>query len=302
MEDKPKKPKVKKPRKPRVGQKQKQTQIVTVNVLTQDKPKPKRKPRAKPKPKTAPPSASFGLPSTFGGAGGLTAGQPFRQVIYAPSQDVRSSIQSLEKSIATLSQENPRLPPGAPAILPVAPPNAPLLGAAQPPASPLAPQLPMPSVLAPSTSVESQSPSIFGPEMSLAGDAINDPPIDPLSTEDEAADMFMSELAKQSADQSRVIAGLKQPSLDDLMKSIPIARGESDVSTLTADEGGAEEPPKPATASPRKPRGPNKTAEQKAQEKAEKDAAKQKKEDERTAALAAKVRGGGGGVIRMGFN
>tara|TARA_R110000772_G_scaffold79047_3_gene169279 strand:+ start:626 stop:1498 length:873 start_codon:yes stop_codon:yes gene_type:complete len=104
MEDKPKKPKVKKPRKPRVGQKQKQTQIVTVNVSTQDKPKPKRKPRAKPKPKTAPPSASFGLPSTFGGAGGLTAGQPFRQVIYAPSQDVRTSIQSLEKSIATLSQ------------------------------------------------------------------------------------------------------------------------------------------------------------------------------------------------------
>lgn len=104
MEDKPKKPKVKKPRKPRVGQKQKQTQIVTVNVSTHDKPKPKRKPRAKPKPKTAPPSASFGLPSTFGGAGGLTAGQPFRQVIYAPSQDVRSSIQSLEKSIATLSQ------------------------------------------------------------------------------------------------------------------------------------------------------------------------------------------------------
>lgn len=106
MEDKPKKPKVKKPRKPRVGQKQKQTQIVTVNVSTQDKPKPKRKPRAKPKPKpkTEPPGASFGLPSTFGGAGGLTAGQPFRQVIYAPSQDVRSSIQSLEKSIATLSQ------------------------------------------------------------------------------------------------------------------------------------------------------------------------------------------------------
>ena len=104
MEDKPKKPKVKKPRKPRVGQKQKQTQIVTVNVSTHDKPKPKRKPRAKPKPKTAPPSASFGLPSTFGGAGGLTAGQPFRQVIYAPSQDVRTSIQSLEKSIATLSQ------------------------------------------------------------------------------------------------------------------------------------------------------------------------------------------------------
>ena len=102
MEDKPKKPKVKKPRKPRVGQKQKQTQIVTVNVSTHDKPKPKRKPRAKPK--TAPPTASFGLPSTFGGAGGLTAGQPFRQVIYAPSQDVRSSIQSLEKSIATLSQ------------------------------------------------------------------------------------------------------------------------------------------------------------------------------------------------------
>ena len=106
MEDKPKKPKVKKPRKSRVGQKQKQTQIVTVNVSTQDKPKPKRKPRAKPKPKpkTEPPGASFGLPSTFGGAGGLTAGQPFRQVIYAPSQDVRSSIQSLEKSIATLSQ------------------------------------------------------------------------------------------------------------------------------------------------------------------------------------------------------
>ena len=104
MEDKPKKPKVKKPRKSRVGQKQKQTQIVTVNVLAQDKPKPKRKPRAKPKPKTAPPSASFGLPTTFGGAGALASGQPFRQVIYAPSQDVRGSIQSLEKSIAALSQ------------------------------------------------------------------------------------------------------------------------------------------------------------------------------------------------------
>ena len=104
MEDKPKKPKVKKPRKSRVGQKQKQTQIVTVNVSAQDKPKPKRKPRAKPKPKTAPPSASFGLPSTYGGAGALASGQPFRQVIYAPSQDVRGSIQSLEKSIAALSQ------------------------------------------------------------------------------------------------------------------------------------------------------------------------------------------------------
>jgi len=104
MEDKPKKPKVKKPRKSRVGQKQKQTQIVTVNVLAQDKPKPKRKPRAKPKPKTIQPSASFGLPSTYGGAGALASGQPFRQVIYAPSQDVRGSIQSLEKSIAALSQ------------------------------------------------------------------------------------------------------------------------------------------------------------------------------------------------------
>lgn len=312
MPPKVKKSKVKKEKKPPVTQKQKQTQIVTVNVTAPDKPKRRRK--AKPKASAGFDPRAAGISGPVGTIRGLTP------VIYAPAPPKQDDLfldDAFKKYIKNLytqpPQQNPLLPPsapdllppapappGAPAILPVVPPNVPRLGAEQPPASPLAPQPPMPSVLAPSTSDESQSPSIFGPEMSLAGDAIKDPPIDPLSTEDDAADMFMSEVAKQSADQSRVIASPKAPSLDDLMKPSTTSRGESDVSTLT-DDGGAEEQPKPATASPRKPRGPNKTPEQKAQEKAEKDAAKQAKEDERAAKLAARVTSGGGGVIRRDF-
>lgn len=100
-----KKPKAKKPRKSRVGQKQKQIQIVTVNVPTPAvAEKPKRKTRAKPKPKTTPPANSFGSFPSFSGAGSLASGQPLRQIIYAPSQDVDHSIKSLERSIAVLSQ------------------------------------------------------------------------------------------------------------------------------------------------------------------------------------------------------
>ena len=313
MPPKVKKPKVKKEKKPRVTQKQKQTQIVTVNVTAPDKPKRKRK--AKPKVKAGFDPRAAGISGPVGTIGGLTP------VIYAPTQPKQNELfldDAFKKYIKNLytqqPQQNPLLPPsapdllpiapaqpGTPALLPSAPPNVPRLGADPTPASPLAPPPPNPSPLAASTSDESQSPSVFGSTMSLAGDAINEPPIDPLMTEDEAANMFISELAKQADDQSRVIAPPKPPSLDDLMKQDPLARGDSDVSTLTADEGGAEEPPKPAVSPTRKPRAPNKTAEQKAQEKAERDAAKQAKEDERAAALAAKVRGGGGGQIRMGF-
>jgi hypothetical protein len=313
MPPKVKKPKVKKEKKPRVTQKQKQTQIVTVNVTAPDKPKRKRK--AKPKVKAGFDPRAAGISGPVGTIGGLTP------VIFAPTQPKQDDLfldDAFKKYIKNLytqqPQQNPLLPPsapdllplapaqpGAPALLPSAPPNVPRLSAEQTPASPLAPPPPKPSPLAPSTSDESQASSVLGSTMSLAGDAINEPPIDPLMTEDEAAAMFISELAKQAADdQSRVIAPPKPPSLNDLMKQDPLSRGDSDVSTLT-DEGGAEEPPTPATASPRKPRGPKKTAEQKAQEKAEKDAAKQAKDDERAASLAAKVRGGGGGVIRMGF-
>ena len=316
MPPKVKKPRVKKVKKPPVTQKQKQTQIVTVNVTAPDKPKRKRK--AKPKASAGFDPRAVGKSGPVGTIGGLTP------VIYAPAQapppkqDDLFLDDAFKKYIKNLyaqqPQQNPLLPPsapdllpiapappGAPALLPSAPPNVPRLGAEPPPASPLAPPPPNPSPLAASTSDESLSPeSLSGSTMSLAGDAIKEEPIDPLMTEDEAANMFISELTKQEDDQSRVIAPPKAPSLDDLMKPAPLTRGDSDVSTLT-DEGGAEEPPKPATASPRKPRGPNKTAEQKAQEKAEKDAAKQAKDDERAASLAAKLRGGGGGVIRMGF-
>ena len=100
-----KKPKAKKPRKSRVGQKQKQIQIVTVNVPTPAvAEKPKRKTRAKPKPKTTSPTDTFGSFPSFSGAGSLASGQPLRQIIYAPSQDVDHSIKSLERSIAVLSQ------------------------------------------------------------------------------------------------------------------------------------------------------------------------------------------------------
>lgn len=100
-----KKPKAKKPRKSRVGQKQKQIQIVTVNVPTPAvAEKPKRKTRAKPKPKTTPPTNTFGSFPSFSGAGSLASGQPLRQIIYAPSQDVDHSIKSLERSIEVLSQ------------------------------------------------------------------------------------------------------------------------------------------------------------------------------------------------------
>jgi hypothetical protein len=100
-----KKPKAKKPRKSRVGQKQKQIQIVTVNVPTPAvAEKPKRKTRAKPKPKTTPPTNTFGSSPPFSGAGSLASGQPLRQIIYAPSQDVDHSIKSLERSIEVLSQ------------------------------------------------------------------------------------------------------------------------------------------------------------------------------------------------------
>lgn len=313
MPPKVKKPRVKKEKKPPVTQKQKQTQIVTVNVTAPDKPKRKRK--AKPKASAGFDPRAAGISGPVGTIRGLTP------VIYAPAPPKQDDLfldDAFKKYIKNLyaqqPQQNPLLPPsapdllppapaqpGAPAILPTAPPNVPRLGGEQPPASPLAPPIPARSPLAASKSDESQSPSVFGSEMSLAGDAIKDPPIDPLSTEDEAADMFMSELAKQSADQSRVIAEPKAPSLDDLMKPGPPSRSESDVSTLTADEGGAEEPQAPAVSPTRKPRGPNKTPEQKAQEKAEKEAARQKKEDERASALAAKLRGGGGGQIRMGF-
>ena len=313
MPPKVKKPRVKKVKKPPVTQKQKQTQIVTVNVTAPDKPKRKRK--AKPKASAGFDPRAVGKSGPVGTIGGLTP------IIYAPTQPKQDDLfldDAFKKYIKNLyaqqPQQNPLLPPsapdllplapaqpGAPALLPSAPPNVPRLGAEPPPASPLAPPPPKPSPLAASTSDESLSPeSLSGSTMSLAGDAINEPPIDPLMTEDEAANMFISELTKQEDDQSRVIAPPKVASLDDLMKPTPLAGDDRDVSTLT-DEGGAEEPPKPATASPRKPRGPNKTAEQKAQEKAEKDAAKQAKDDERAATLAAKLRGGGGGVIRMGF-
>ena len=100
-----KKPKAKKPRKSRVGQKQKQIQIVTVNVPTPAvAEKPKRKTRAKPKPKTTSPTDTFGSFPSFSGAGSLASGQPLRQIIYAPSQDVDHSIKSLERSIEVLSQ------------------------------------------------------------------------------------------------------------------------------------------------------------------------------------------------------